>query len=110
MFSKRKNLKYAAVRKEGDEEIDFQDSKKYILTPSCVRSSVFTAVLLCTYFAPSIVLTFYQRWLFQVCNKIRFFFVLKYVILGIQISIIYRTRTPNNKVSTVFALAPLQVM
>lgn len=66
MFWKRRKLKYAAVSKEGDEEVDLEDSKRSIFTPSCVRAALSTAVLLCTYFAPSIILTFYQRWLFQV--------------------------------------------
>ncbi|KRT81055.1 hypothetical protein AMK59_5179, partial [Oryctes borbonicus] len=65
MFWKRKKIKYAAVSKEGDEEIDLDDSKRSIFPSSIVLSSVLTAVLLCTYFAPSIILTFYQRWLFQ---------------------------------------------
>ncbi|KAI4471887.1 hypothetical protein MML48_1g16487 [Holotrichia oblita] len=65
MFWKRKKIKYAAVNKAGDDDIDLDHPRKSVFTPSCVRSSLLTAVLLCTYFAPSIVLTFYQRWLFQ---------------------------------------------
>ncbi|GJQ76924.1 hypothetical protein Trydic_g15122 [Trypoxylus dichotomus] len=65
MFWKRKKIKYAAVSKEGDEEIDLDDPKRTAFTSSCIRSSLLTAALLCTYFTPSIILTFYQRWLFQ---------------------------------------------
>ncbi|KAI4471890.1 solute carrier family 35 [Holotrichia oblita] len=90
MFWKRKKIKYAAVNKAGDDDIDLDHPRKSVFTPSCVRSSLLTAVLLCTYFAPSIVLTFYQRWLFQ---KFRFPLctVLIHLTVKFLLSLLWRT-------------------
>lgn len=72
MLGKRK-IRYAAVS-DGDilkdpeedvEDIDFVQIRRRIFTPQCCWTSTLTCCLILLYFAPSISLTFYQRWLLQ---------------------------------------------
>lgn len=80
-----KQQKYVAVQAYSPEEqdIDLQPPKK-IVTTFCIWTSLRTVTLLSIYFAPSIGLTFYQRWLLQV-NK----YYLNYIkyILNIDLKV-----------------------
>lgn len=67
MFASNRRTKYTAV-KNPDETVDFEPINRKIFTPSCFKTSIFTGILIGTYFIPSIGLTFYQRWLYQVCK------------------------------------------
>lgn len=66
MFASSRRNKYTSV-KNTDEALDFEPTKRHIFTPTCFKTSLFTAILISSYFIPSIGLTFYQRWLYQVC-------------------------------------------
>lgn len=66
MFASNRRNKYTSV-KNTDETVDFEPTKRNIFTPVCFKTSLFTAILISSYFVPSIGLTFYQRWLYQVC-------------------------------------------
>ncbi|RZB40652.1 solute carrier family 35 member C2 [Asbolus verrucosus] len=68
MLGKRQKLKYEAV--ESEEETDFDEKKRGFCNPACFWSSLFTAILIGTYYIPSICLTFYQRWLLQVIETV----------------------------------------
>ncbi|XP_017779040.1 PREDICTED: solute carrier family 35 member C2 [Nicrophorus vespilloides] len=70
MLGRRAKAKYDVLRRdvEGEEvEIDFdvQKLKRKVFTPACIWQSFMTVILISIYFAPSIGLTFYQRWLLQ---------------------------------------------
>lgn len=58
--------KYEAVECLPEEEDDLQVKQRRILTTNCLWYSLRTILLIATYFVPSIGLTFYQRWLYQV--------------------------------------------
>jgi solute carrier family 35 protein C2 len=64
MLGKRQKLKYEAVENE-EETTDFEEKKRSLCNAACFWSSLFTSILIGTYYVPSICLTFYQRWLFQ---------------------------------------------
>lgn len=72
MVGKRK-VRYSAVSDGGIskdpeqdvEDIDFMQVRRRLFTPQCCWSSSLTCCLILMYFAPSISLTFYQRWLLQ---------------------------------------------
>lgn len=65
MFTSNRRNKYTSV-KHTDDTIDFEPTKRAIFTPNCFKASLFTGILISIYFIPSIGLTFYQRWLYQV--------------------------------------------
>lgn len=65
MFSSNRRNKYTSV-KDTDDTLDFEPTRKKLFTPACFKTSLFTGILISTYFIPSIGLTFYQRWLYQV--------------------------------------------
>lgn len=62
----RRQQKYEAVESIPEEETDLEFKKRKIFTTTCLWYSFRTVLLISTYFVPSIGLTFYQRWLFQV--------------------------------------------
>lgn len=62
MFTKSK---YQAVSSQNPEEQEIPVQKN-IVSSLCFWTTLRTCVLLALYFAPSIGLTFYQRWLLQV--------------------------------------------
>lgn len=67
MYSSKKKLKYTAVKDPDEfEKVDIEPMKRKCFTPACFWSSLFTSLLIGTYYIPSIGLTFYQRWLYQV--------------------------------------------
>lgn len=66
MLGKRQKLKYEIVDTEDETTADFEQKQRTFFTSTCIWSSLFTSVLIGTYYIPSICLTFYQRWLFQV--------------------------------------------
>lgn len=66
MLGKRQKLKYEIVNNLGDDDVEIETVKKKIVTNPCIWSSVCTILLISLYFVPSIGLTFYQRWLYQV--------------------------------------------
>jgi hypothetical protein len=66
MLGKRQKLKYEAVENEEEETTDFEEKKRSLCNAACFWSTLFTSILIGTYYVPSICLTFYQRWLFQV--------------------------------------------
>lgn len=72
MFGKRQKLKYDLVESKGDENVDLS-VKKSTINGACFWSSVGTVFLISVYFVPSVGLTFYQRWLFQVSCYDSFF-------------------------------------
>ncbi|CAH1169688.1 unnamed protein product [Phaedon cochleariae] len=66
MFKSDKKPKYVAVEDTDEPEtLDIVPMKRKICTPACLWSSLFTGLLIGTYYIPSIGLTFYQRWLYQ---------------------------------------------
>ncbi|XP_023027283.1 solute carrier family 35 member C2 [Leptinotarsa decemlineata] len=66
MFKSDKKPKYVAVNDNDEPEtVELESMKRKFCSPACVWSSLFTCVLIGTYFIPSIGLTFYQRWLYQ---------------------------------------------
>lgn len=71
MFASSRRNKYTSV-KNTDESVDLEPTKKNIFTPACFKTSLFTTILISSYFIPSIGLTFYQRWLYQVCIRSKF--------------------------------------
>lgn len=67
MFTKSYKSKYTAVlNPDESEDQDIEPMKRNICTLGCLWSSLFTGILIGTYYIPSIGLTFYQRWLYQV--------------------------------------------
>lgn len=65
MFDKK--FKYTAVSGPDEgESADVEPMKRKFCTTACLWSSLFTGVLIGIYYIPSIGLTFYQRWLYQV--------------------------------------------
>lgn len=74
MFSKSYKSKYTAVLNPDETETtDIEPMKRKICTLGCLWSSLFTGVLIGTYYIPSIGLTFYQRWLYQVYFYLRIY-------------------------------------
>ncbi|XP_060535144.1 solute carrier family 35 member C2 isoform X2 [Cylas formicarius] len=65
----KKGVKYTAVDKSDlpheVETVEFEPMRRKICSPACLWSSLFTGVLIGTYYIPSVGLTFYQRWLLQ---------------------------------------------
>lgn len=59
-----KQQKYVVI--DSNDEVYETESKRTVITPTCIWTSVRTVILLTIYFAPSVILTFYQRWLLQV--------------------------------------------
>lgn len=73
MFGRRQKMKYNLVESKGDETVELEPVKRASnFTGACLWSSVGTGLLIGIYFVPSVGLTFYQRWLFQVRFKSRF--------------------------------------
>lgn len=67
IFGKSGKLKYTAVKNPDEPDtVDLEPMKQRCFTPACFWSSLFTSVLIGTYYIPSIGLTFYQRWFLQV--------------------------------------------
>lgn len=67
IFGKSGKPKYTAVSNPDEPEtVDLEPMKPRCITPTCFWSSLFTSVLIGTYYIPSIGLTFYQRWFYQV--------------------------------------------
>lgn len=69
MLGRRQKLKYDLVENKGDEAVDLEPVKRRGFNGACLWSSVGTLLLISIYFVPSVGLTFYQRWLFQVFFK-----------------------------------------
>ncbi|XP_022913966.1 solute carrier family 35 member C2 [Onthophagus taurus] len=86
----RKKQKYKAVDSIADEDVDIEMPKLPYFTPSCVRASLITGALIAIYFAPSIGLTFYQRWLLQ---KFKFplFTVLIHLVVKFLLAALWRS-------------------
>ncbi|XP_044269319.1 solute carrier family 35 member C2 [Tribolium madens] len=61
----RQKFKYEAVDSDDEPPSDFEEKKRGFFNSACFWSSLFTSILIGTYYIPSICLTFYQRWLFQ---------------------------------------------
>lgn len=66
MLGKRQKLKYEIVDNKTEETVDLEPIKLKTFHSACIWSSLSTGLLIIVYFVPSISLTFYQRWLFQV--------------------------------------------
>lgn len=66
MLGKRQKLKYEIVANKTEETVDLEPIKHKSFNSACIWSSLSTGLLIVVYFVPSISLTFYQRWLFQV--------------------------------------------
>ncbi|CAH0546770.1 unnamed protein product [Brassicogethes aeneus] len=66
-MSNVQKLKYSLVENEIDETetVDFEPMKRKFCSPTCVKASIFTSILIGAYYIPSIGLTFYQRWFLQ---------------------------------------------
>lgn len=66
MLGKRQKLKYEKVD-DREDHYEVETSVKYrSFNKVCLWSSFLTSLLICVYYIPSVGLTFYQRWLFQV--------------------------------------------
>lgn len=66
MLGKRQKLKYEKVD-DREDLYEVETSVKYrSFNKVCLWSSFLTSLLICIYYVPSVGLTFYQRWLFQV--------------------------------------------
>lgn len=68
MFGRRNNLKYKVVDNETvfEDADDFEPVKKDFASYSFAQTSLFTLLLVVVYYIPSIGLTFYQHWLYEV--------------------------------------------
>lgn len=68
MFGRRNNLKYKVVENETiyEDADDFEPVKKDSTSYSFAQTSLFTLLLIVVYYIPSIGLTFYQHWLYEV--------------------------------------------
>lgn len=67
MLGRRQKLKYEIVENAVDEDIvEVGKIRRKVLTKQCVWSSACTVLLITLYFIPSIGLTFYQRWVYNV--------------------------------------------
>lgn len=67
MLGRRQKMKYNLVESKGDESVELVEPVKRVnVTSACLWSSIGTVFLIVIYFVPSVGLTFYQRWLFQV--------------------------------------------
>lgn len=66
MFTTDKKIKYTVVDNTDEQEtVDLEPMKRKICSSICLRSTLFTGVLIGTYYIPSIGLTFYQNWLYK---------------------------------------------
>ncbi|KAJ8924754.1 hypothetical protein NQ315_000907 [Exocentrus adspersus] len=67
MFNKSyKKTGYTAVTNPAEtDSLDIEPMKRKLCSVNCLWSSLFTGLLIGTYYVPSIGLTFYQRWLYQ---------------------------------------------
>lgn len=71
MFTTDKKIKYTVVDNTDEQEtVDLEPMKRKICSSICLRSTLFTGVLIGTYYIPSIGLTFYQNWLYKVSFKV----------------------------------------
>lgn len=103
MFGRRQKLKYDLVESKGDEGIELVEPvKRRHFNGACVWSSFGTVLLISIYFVPSVGLTFYQRWLFQVI-----FFLSKhhcvhnrliFIVIGFSLSINNSINSHDNKI------------
>ncbi|KAG5889718.1 hypothetical protein JTB14_010192 [Gonioctena quinquepunctata] len=118
MFKSLRKTKYVAVDdKDEPETVDLEPMKRKVCTPACLWSSLFTGLLIGTYYIPSIGLTFYQRWLYQTFRfpliTVLVHMTVKYILATlIRIFLIKRQGKPRTLVGWkdyVVAVAPTGV-